>query len=537
MAKFRKASADEAQAKRKDHVRDSDRGLVMVKGFKSPPSWNKETRSARFIMTSESVDRYRDIVVQSGLDIERFMENPQGLLFHNSRSWPCGLWSDVTKILGGRPKRTEGNLDFLPEGTDEDADRAARHVAAGSLRTVSIGFKPNWEDIDFILDDDDDWTGGFRYNSSELLECSLVPIPAQPDALVKDAGGDLTLARSLIEEILDTYAKTPEGLLIPMDEYRAKHFDLNGSRSTFVIDKAFAPTAKTFVPVADMRLEATTEDDAAKFVGATVTLKPDNAENKECPHCAVIGRGLGTVIDSWIVDEGENKGVHALAVEFLTDAWSGMFRGIKADRFLLTEKAGDDVGSSPAIANGTATVDEMRAAEGLEPLPSGDQIEKKGMDLLTDEVLDAFAAQIKDADVVVLRDTAELKLVIEREGESVGELVLPLDLTIRQIGEVSQSICDRVNKAKEAPEAKPASIVLELDTAEATEKLTALQRLLESVGATITRLFGNKEVEKEETDDEPEDPPAMPCDEEIEEAKAAAAAILARFASKGLIEA
>lgn len=219
MPRYKKISADEARAKRNDHVRSGAGGEVLVKGIKAPPSWNKEQRSARFIMTSESVDRYGDIVVQAGLDLTRFLENPQGLLFHNSRSWPAGSWSDVTKVLSGRPKRTEGTFNFLPDGTDEDADRAARHVSAGSIRTVSIGFAPNWDDIELILDDEEEWVTGLKFNQSELLECSLVPIPAQPDALVKDAGGDFRLARDLIEEVLDTYAKTPEGLLIPMGEY------------------------------------------------------------------------------------------------------------------------------------------------------------------------------------------------------------------------------------------------------------------------------------------------------------------------------
>ncbi|AZO29417.1 HK97 family phage prohead protease [Mesorhizobium sp. M1B.F.Ca.ET.045.04.1.1] len=534
MAKFRKASADEVQAKRKDHVRDSDRGLVMVKGFKSPPSWNKEARSAKFVMTSESVDRYQDIVVQAGLNVDRFLENPQGLLFHNSRSWPCGLWSDVTKVLGGRPKRTEGVLNFLPEGTDEDADRAARHVAVGSIRTVSIGFKPNWDDIDFILDDDDDWTGGFRYNSSELLECSLVPIPAQPDALVKSAGGDMVLARSLIEEILDTYAKTPEGLLIPMDEYRAKHFDLVGNRSTFIIDKALAPAARKFAPVAEMELKASTDTEAEKFVGAKVTVKPGHPENKDWPFADVLAKATGEVIASYIVDDGEFKGVHALWVEFLTDEYSGMFRGIKADRFLLADKATEEDAEEemPPEHDPECEDEDKTAAEPTD--------ENKGVELLTDEVLDAFASLIKDGDVVVLRDGDDMCLVIKREGEQIEALKLPVEMTIKQINETSQSICDRVNKAKEPPALKVtdlATVTVKLDTTEATEKLNVLERLVDSVGAKISKLFGKKQVEKDTPDDEPEDPPALPCEAEVEEAKAKAAAHLARLAAKGLIAA
>lgn len=530
MPKFRKASADEVQAKRKQHVRDGARGPVMVKGFKAPPSWNPDTRSARFIMTSESEDRYQDVVVQAGGDLTHFLENPQGLLFHNSRSWPCGLWSDVTKILNGRPKRTEGTLNFLPEGTDEDADRAARHVAAGSLRTVSIGFAPNWDDIDFILDDDDDWTGGFRYNTWELLECSLVPIPAQPDALVKDAGGDLKLARELIEEVLDTWAKTPEGLLIPMDEYRAKHFDLGVGRSTFVIDKTLAPVARKFVPAAQMELKAETDDEAAKFVGAKVTAKPDHPENKDWPFSDVLSKATGEVIASYIVDEGPNKGVHGLWVEFLTDEYSGMFRGIKAERFLLVSKAEEE------MPQPEEPCDEDKAGDDADKDAAGEEAaETKGAEPLTDEVLDAFAALIKDGDIVVLRDGDDMALVIERAGEQIEALKLPLDMTIKQIGETSQSICDRVNKAREAAKQKETgavSVAIEVDTKDATEKVSALEALVDRVSTKMAKIFG-RTVEPEPASPAPE----PPSEESIAAAKAAAAAVRARVAEKGLLAA
>ncbi|NEI70965.1 hypothetical protein GR212_15380 [Rhizobium lusitanum] len=333
--KFKKASADEARAKRKEHVKDVAGGVAVVKGFRAPPSWNDDTRSARFIMSTENVDRYRDIVVQNGIDTTNFEANPQGLLFHNSRAWPIGNWSAVTKVLSGRPKRTEGVLNFLPEGTDEDADRAARHVKAGSIRTVSIGFIPDWNEVDFILDEDEDWTGGFRFNKCELIECSLVPIPAQPDALVKDAGGDMKLARDLIEDILDTYTKTPEGLLVPVDAYAEKHFELGGHRTSIIVDKSLLPNTK-FVAPTDMKIAATSDDEAKAYVGAKVALDPAHSENKDVLE--FWSKDTGEIIASWIVLEGEFKGAHALAVEFLTDhGVSGMIRGAKAERFLLVK--------------------------------------------------------------------------------------------------------------------------------------------------------------------------------------------------------
>src|SRR3546814_5226261 len=88
---------------------------------------------------------------------------------------------------------------------------------------------------------------------------------AQPDALVKDAGGDWKLAKDLIEDILDTYTKTPEGLLIPLDAYEEKHFELGGNRTTVVVDKGLLPTVKDFAPRDDLTIKASTEAEAMEL--------------------------------------------------------------------------------------------------------------------------------------------------------------------------------------------------------------------------------------------------------------------------------
>lgn len=366
MARFRKASADEARSRRDKHVRKALGGSeAVIKGFRSPPSWDPQKRSARFTMSSESVDRYGDIVVQSGIDIGNFVGNPQGLLFHNSRSWPCGQWSDIQKVLNGRPKRTEGTLTLLPEGTDPDVDRAAAHVAVGSIRTVSIGFVPNWDEVELILDDEEEWVTGLKFNESELVECSLVPIPAQPDALVKFAEG-LPLARDIIEHVLDNYAKSPEGLLLPMDEYRAKHLDLISNRTIHVI-RGLLPDAepKTAEPKA-LELKATTDEEARSFNGAAVILNPAIKANQEEEPAKTWLECTGEVISGWIVSSGEFKGVFALAVEFSDKSGTplGMWRGLAADRVLLAKSApASKEAPAPATAIEPAAETERTAAE------------------------------------------------------------------------------------------------------------------------------------------------------------------------------
>lgn len=217
MPNTKKMSIDEILSKRQGHIRSTSRGEAIVKAVRSPRSWNPTERSARFVMTSESTDRYGDIVSQNGAQLDRFLENPVALLFHNSRGWPIGKWSDVEVKLSGRPKRMEGKLNFMGAGLDPDADRAAIHVENDTIRTVSIGFIPM--EAEAIRGPEGEWMG-INFTLWELVECSLVPIPANPDALIKGAGGDTRMLRDFVEDVLDNWAKTPEGLFLPIDEYQ-----------------------------------------------------------------------------------------------------------------------------------------------------------------------------------------------------------------------------------------------------------------------------------------------------------------------------
>lgn len=213
MPKKNRISIDEVMAKRKDSIC----GDSLVKLMKAPPSFNAEQRTARFVMSAEDPDRYGDVVVQEGLNVEEFSKNPIGLLFHGSRNFPIGTWSDIEKKLGGRPRRTEGTLNFLPEGELDESDKAVALVRNGVMRAVSIGFMPT--DAEFIRDDDDNWTGGIKFNAGDLLECSLVNVPAHPRALAKAFGNDRQMLKEVIEETLDNWALTSGGLIVPRAHY------------------------------------------------------------------------------------------------------------------------------------------------------------------------------------------------------------------------------------------------------------------------------------------------------------------------------
>lgn len=126
-----------------------------------------------FVMSDASVDRMGDIIEQDGWELANFTRNPIALFGHSS-AFPIGTWSDV----GVRDGQLRGRLKLMPAVSDRLRELHAA-VDAGVLRAVSVGFH---EIKSEPLDPKDPW-GGFRFIKQELVECSLVSVPANPNAL------------------------------------------------------------------------------------------------------------------------------------------------------------------------------------------------------------------------------------------------------------------------------------------------------------------------------------------------------------------
>lgn len=234
-------SIDEFLTARKAFVKcGPNGGDILVKGRSNAAgSWDKDARTIRFVMSAEVEDRDKDIVVQSGLDVAEFLKNPIAPFGHRTYDFPVGSWQDVEKMLTGRPKRTEGTLKLLKEGTDGVADRLAFHFGEGSIKACSIGFIPKSVKRRPKAEGEDPESysyNGYEILESELIECSPVTIPANPLALAKSASHGDVLARETIEEILDTWVKTEAGLLVSRKEYEAAHKQASGNTFSVVFD-------------------------------------------------------------------------------------------------------------------------------------------------------------------------------------------------------------------------------------------------------------------------------------------------------------
>lgn len=127
-----------------------------------------------FVLSDATVDRYGDVVEPSGWDLRNFKKNPIALFGHEG-GFPIGTWQDI-RVEGGR---LIGRLKLAAKGTSARIDELISLVEQGILRAVSVGFRPlEAEPVDRSKP-----YGPQRYKRQELLETSLVSVPANPAAV------------------------------------------------------------------------------------------------------------------------------------------------------------------------------------------------------------------------------------------------------------------------------------------------------------------------------------------------------------------
>ena len=134
-----------------------------------------DVQGMSFVLSDASVDRMGDIITVEGWQLTAFKKNPIALFGHNG-TFPIGKWHNVRTEAGA----LRGNLQLAPEGTSPRIDELRRLVDAGILKAVSVGFRDL--ESEPRKDADGNWLG-FTFKKQELVECSLVSVPANTNAL------------------------------------------------------------------------------------------------------------------------------------------------------------------------------------------------------------------------------------------------------------------------------------------------------------------------------------------------------------------
>ena len=131
-----------------------------------------------FIGSDESVDRYGDVVRQAGLKLDNFRRNPVVP--------DCHDYSSVAKILGTCDSVVvkDGRLvNAVRFALDNPLGSLAYKMAkAGHIRAQSIGFLPQkYAPLGGSQQ-------GYEFTEAELLEISLVVVPANANAVAQMKG-------------------------------------------------------------------------------------------------------------------------------------------------------------------------------------------------------------------------------------------------------------------------------------------------------------------------------------------------------------
>ncbi len=136
----------------------------------------------KFIVSTEDRDRQGEIVKQDGWDLTFYKLNPVVLWGHDYQSMPIGVCTLIQVI----------NNELVAEGTFAPhtfAQDVRKLYDLGMVRTTSVGFIPR----EFDPNNDEIIT------KAELLEFSIVPVPANPYALTQRQVKELKLDVPMLE--------------------------------------------------------------------------------------------------------------------------------------------------------------------------------------------------------------------------------------------------------------------------------------------------------------------------------------------------
>ena len=143
------------------------------------------SRTLLFTISTSSVDRMGDTIDQKGWKLDNYRKNPVVLFGHDASSLPVAksnkIWTEDNKL--------KSEAEWTPKELVRFNDIVFEMCKGGFLSATSVGFAPSR--YSFSVDPARNY--GIDFLEQELLEYSVVPIPANAEALIegKDAGLDI----------------------------------------------------------------------------------------------------------------------------------------------------------------------------------------------------------------------------------------------------------------------------------------------------------------------------------------------------------
>lgn len=198
----------------------------IIKRQSSTPGVGKE--KVRFVASTSGADRYGDIINQKGWELSKYRNNPVVLLNHDNNSLPIGRGNVEVK-----DEKLFIDVEFDME--DPKASEVARKASAGFINAVSVGFQPLQAKSRYDMPKDSPYYGerGTYYEKAELLEVSIVTIPANGEAVMAKQ------FNALRNEIIREVRSVVRGELLAVPNMRLKHIiSVREENDKFVVEFA-----------------------------------------------------------------------------------------------------------------------------------------------------------------------------------------------------------------------------------------------------------------------------------------------------------
>lgn len=137
---------------------------------------NSSGRLISYVLSDTSVGRDNHVVAADAWQLESFLRNPVMPWAHDTSQPTIAKWVDIAS----RGNRLVGTAEYADHDTYPFADTIFRLVKGGFLNAVST----SWIPLEWKFTADRARPGGVDFFKVDLLECSQVPVPALPTALV-----------------------------------------------------------------------------------------------------------------------------------------------------------------------------------------------------------------------------------------------------------------------------------------------------------------------------------------------------------------
>ena len=159
-----------------------------------PTSSKKEKVS--FVASSATPDRYGDIIDQKGWILDNYKKNPVVLLNHDSNQLPIGKGNVYIR-------NDQLTIDVEFDSEDPRAKEVERKAKKGFMNAVSVGFRPLESKSRSELPSDNKYYGqrGMYYSKAELLEVSIVTIPANGEATMLEQKFYNAMKEEILREV------------------------------------------------------------------------------------------------------------------------------------------------------------------------------------------------------------------------------------------------------------------------------------------------------------------------------------------------